>query len=149
MKDVVSIALCCNDPDNGNFTGRFDAVDIGSEILKLDNKYYPPKAPRLRYEMKSQGTQSGWGASPVEGRIKVARRYFPVIGYKSWWGNWCWDCVLLEPEVALRFLNYLKELDYFQPEYGLTVFFDTFNDPKARFNEKHLPELCESGYQAP
>ena len=148
-RNIVSVALCCNNPDNGMFTGKFCAVNIGTELLDLDNKYYPPKEPKLSYEFKTVKEGRGFGASRVEGHIKVSRRRFPVIGYKYGWGNWVWDLVIMTPETAVSFLNYLKELDCFQPDSGDEEFFDIFNEPGVQFSEREIPTLKESGYQAP
>ena len=149
MRGLVSIGLLCNNPDNGNFTGRVEALDIGDGILKLDNKYWPPRGPALRYDFKACGECRGWGAGQVEGRVKVSRRFFPVVGYKYGWGNWCWDLIVMTPETAVPFLNYLKSLDCFQPEGGFEEFYDAFTEPDTEFTDDMIPDLRSYGYQAP
>src|SRR5687768_12235990 len=99
--ELVSIALCCNDPDTGMPNGRFCKVEIGRDILTLDNQYWPPREPKLQYEFTEDTSVRGFGAAPVVGRIKVSRRWFEVWGYKYGWGNWCWDLVLMTPEVTI------------------------------------------------
>jgi len=148
MSRIVSVALCCNNPDNGMFRGQFCSVNIGTELLDLDNKFWPPKEPKLSYDFQIVESR-GFGAGSVQGRIKVSRRFFPVIGYKYGWGNWVWDLVIMTPVTAVDFLNYLKDLECFQPESGDKEFFDIFNEPGARFSKREIPALQNWGYQAP
>ena len=150
MSNVVSVAFCCNNPDNGMFRGRFCSVHIGDQLLLLglDNQYWPPKEPTLSVEFEA-AQSGGFAASKGKGRVKVSRRFFPVIGYKYGRGNWCWDLVIVTPAAAVKLLNYLKELDCFQPEYGDTEFFDIFNEPGVLFSEREIPALRERGYQTP
>lgn len=149
---LVSIALCCNDPDNGMFRERFSNVVIGQDVLTLDNQYYPPREPRLSYHFTEDTTCQGFGAGPVTGRIKVSRRYFEVWGYKYGWGNWVWDLVLMTPEVTIDFINYLKELDMFQVEAGETRWFNCFQAKDAVFDKSPtgwIRMLEKWGYQRP
>lgn len=131
------------------FTGGFDSVHIGDDLLSLDNQYYPPRQPKLSYQFKTEIKARGFGADRVKGFIKVSRRRFPVIGYRYGWGNWCFDLVIMTAETAVTFMNYLKELDLFQVDSGETEFFETFNEPGLMFGDEHLPALRERGYQAP
>jgi hypothetical protein len=147
--NMVSIALCCNNPDNGTFRGKFDNVKIGEELLDLDNLYYPPKEPKLSYRFKTTQEVRGFGPDGVRGHIKVSRRRFPIVGFKYGWGNWCWDLVVVTPEVAIQFINYLKELKYFQPDSGEEFMLETFEHPDTRFDEQHIPLLQKYGYQRP
>jgi hypothetical protein len=148
--NIVSIALCCNEPDNGNFNGSFCSVHIGAEeLLHLENKYYPAKEPKLSYHFEVTMRGSGFGADRVTGHIAVDGRDFPVIGYKGYWGNWCWDLVIMRPKVALEFINYLKSIDCFQCESGDAEFYELFNTPGALFSDAQLPALEKWGYQAP
>lgn len=146
----VSVALCCNNPDNGLFNGSFSGVDIGSEILRLDNKYWPPREPKLKYDFYANESR-GFGASKASGRVKVSRKWFPIVGYKYGWGNWCWDLVLMEPEAAIDLLNYLKKLDVFQPEHGETKWFDRFTAEGLEFDKTPtwIRMLEKWGYQKP
>ena len=153
--ELVSIVLCCNDPDNGMFNGRFCKVEIGQDVLTLDNQYWPPREPKLSYEFKNDGAYgsvSGFGAEPVVGRIKVSRQWFEVWGYKYGWGNWCWDLVLMTPEVTIDFVNYLKQLNVFQVESGETRWFNHFLADGAVFDKRPtgwIRMLGKWGYQRP
>ena len=150
MGDIVSVSLCCNNPDTGMFNGSFCSVHLGTEeLLNLENKFWPPDEPKLSYHFEITVQARGWSASRVEGHIKVAEREFPVIGYKYGWGNWCWDLVVMTPATAIEFINYLKELDCFTCEVGDSEFYDLFNTPSALFSEKQIPALQKWGYQAP
>lgn len=147
--ELVSIALCCNDPDNGMFNGCFREVEIGQDVLTLGNQYWPPREPALSYKFKpDEGfTGGGFGAQPVTGHIKVSRRKFEVWGYKYGWGNWCWDLVLMTPEVTIDFVNYLKRLNVFQVESGETRWFNYFQAEGLEFDKR--PTGGKWGYQKP
>lgn len=152
--ELVSIALCCNDPDNGMFAGEIYRIEIGQDILTLDSQY-DNRGPRLSYDFKNDGAYgsvSGFGAEPVIGRIKVSRRWFEVWGYKYGWGNWCWDLVLMTPEVTIDLVNYIKEIDAFQVESGETRWFNYFQAKDAVFDKSPsgwIRMLGKWGYQKP
>ena len=151
--ELVSIALCCNDPDNGMFAGEIYKIEIGQDILTLDSQY-DNRGPRLKYKFKADRDASqleGFGARPVTGGIRIKRRYFPVWGYKASWGNWCWDLVLTTPEVTIDLVNYLKELDAFQVESGETRWVNYFQAKDAVFDKSPtgwIRMLEKWGYQA-
>lgn len=153
--ELVSIALCCNDPDNGMFAGEICKIEIGQDILTLDSKYWPPHGPKLRYEFTddpSYPTSRGFGPGPVIGKIKVSRRRFDVWGYKYGWGNWCWDLVLMTPETTIDFVNYIKACGKFQPESGESRWFNYFEREDAVFEKDPntwIRMLGKWGYQRP
>jgi hypothetical protein len=75
-----------------------------------------------------------------------------VWGYKYGWGNWCWDLVLMTPEVTIDFVNYLKELNVFQVESGETRWFNYFAAEGAVFDKSRtgwIRMLEKWGYQKP
>lgn len=96
MARTISVMLCCNDPDNGNFTGKLSAVQFGDELMSL--------------EVNVIGAEPGlkW-----DGRyIKVSRTKFRVTASGRWVGNWCWDSVEMTVADAARLANYLRSLRY-------------------------------------
>lgn len=150
MSRPVSISFCCNNPDNGMFTGRFCNVEIGDNLLSLDNKFYPPREPKLDYRFEVKDSGIGFAANRAEGRIKVSHRQFPILGYKYGWGNWVWDLVIVTPEVAINLANYLQHLGLWTAE-GSVEWCDQWDteepfDPK---DPKWIASLEEWGYQRP
>lgn len=148
---LVSIAFCCNNPNTGMFEGKFSAVHIGAELLDLENQYCPPREPALAFEIKGERHGQGFGPHPVAGHVKISQRKFEIIGYKWGWGNWCWDMVIVRPDVAVDIINYLKDLNHFRCECGEESFFDRFNNEGEKFekDEATLTLLRESGWQRP
>lgn len=145
----VSIAFACNDPDTGNDTGKFSSVNIGDDLLELDNKFFPPKCPslKIRFDVKQNG---GFAAATGSGSVKISRRRFPIFGYKYGWGNWCWDLVIVTPETAIEIINYLKELDCFTCDSGETNFFNKFNSASSfEWTDAEINLLKTDGYQRP
>lgn len=145
----VSISFCCNNPDNGMPTGRFSNVEIGDNLLSLDNQFYPAKEPRLSYLFRTVGN-NGFVADQATGSIKVSRRRFPVIGYKYGWGNWCWDLVLVTPKAAIELANYLQHLGLWSAE-GDAEWCDQWDTSKPfdPQDAKWIQSLEEYGYQRP
>lgn len=149
-RKAVSVALLCNDGDHGTFIGRLEAVRIGDDLLNLIGMIYESRCLKLEYDFTGGG--SGWGASPATGRIKVSRRWFPIVGYTYGFGNWCWDLVMMDPAVAVDLINYLKQTDHFHTEDGEDWFNARFNEKDFVFDregEKELELLAEFGYAAP
>lgn len=82
-------------------TGRIEAVHfrgIDDTYLELSAGIWPLSAcPRF---------------SRLDGFVRISRRKFPIIGYSTWVGNWCWDSVSVTFEVGADLLNYLKSLGW-------------------------------------
>lgn len=152
MQGIVSIALCCNDPDNGNFLGRVVAMHIGDGLLDLSNNFWPPRGPKLRVSFDEKPYQDGFAARAGHGSIKISHRVFQIFGYRSWWGNWCCDVVLVTPEVAIELVNYIITLDVFQLDGGEVQFSELFERPCVQFCDApgfEMGMLYEWGYQKP
>lgn len=94
---ALRIALCCNDPDNGNFLGKAEHVEI--EGIEL----YGPEVTCNQEDRKLKS------AGPAEGDtvLRVGRCVVSCLGYRTWWGNWCWDAASVRAVNALKVLNYL------------------------------------------
>ncbi len=147
-RPIVCLSFCCNNANTGRFEGRFSAVHIGDGLMSLESKYWPPDGPKLAYHFRVADT-GGWGASPAQGHVKISRRTFDVLGYKWGWGNWCWDLLVVTPEVAEAIIDYLKTLDCFACESGMCdFFFDEWdNDGPLPWDEARRQLLREYGRQ--
>ncbi|HXG85647.1 MAG TPA: hypothetical protein VNI84_16610 [Pyrinomonadaceae bacterium] len=144
----VSIAFACND-DYGNDEGKFSAAEIGDDLLSLENKYFPPKCPRLEIRFKPE-IGGGFAAAKGRGYVKISKRKFSIVGYKSHWGNIMWDLVIVTPETAIEIINHLKKLDCFSCDGGGKNFFDKFNsDAPLEWTDTEKNLLRTNGYQRP
>ena len=93
----LRVMLACNDPDNGNWTGKADMVEI--EGIELEGRavsvdHYPRK---MRKALSGEGIET----------LRIGRCVVPSLGYRRWVGNWCWDCAHVRAMNALHILNYL------------------------------------------
>ncbi len=148
---LVSVAFCCNDPDNGCDTGRFDAVEIGDNLISLRAKYFNWRGLSLKSFTKPE-QNGGFGPAKTHGYIKIARKSFPVHGYKYGWGNWCWDLYMMTPDDVIDLLNYLKSFEQFHTEDGDDVMNSIWEDPHIGFVKdpyRELKWLAEEGYAKP
>jgi hypothetical protein len=115
---ALNLELCCNDPDSGSFTGRFDFANVhdvnlvGGSITCGSAK--PPK----------------WTVPNVEGGdgLRVGRIVVPVLDYTYGYGNWCWDRWKVRAVHALRVLNYLAAKKDWHCEEAAEEIYTAFNE---------------------
>jgi hypothetical protein len=103
------IAFCCNDPDNGCFTGFVSAIQVGDLELMSRRWWLSKPGPRLRIK---------------DGRFTLAGKAWPFVASKSYYGNWCWDAYWVEPEVCADFLIWLHGRQLFDVDCAETRVFN-------------------------
>jgi hypothetical protein len=119
---VTIVSIACNNPDNGIFMGRFDAMHYGDEQdVEITSKFW--------------GSRAGFGVRYLEGetsdgqgRIRISRRVFRYKREKEWFGNWCWNALWMERREARRLLRYLRDSGKWHCEGGPTRLYHWFND---------------------
>lgn len=101
---MITVSICCNNPDNGSFDGRVAGIEIhgidGCDVT-LEPRTYP--APRFAWSnlpLKPHDPRETSG-------FKVARFRFRCAFYKSWYGNWCWEAVKMSGVEVLRLCKVL------------------------------------------
>jgi len=102
MKHIM-VMLAVNDHRNGDHVGRLRAIKFSQRgestpLLALDSYYLNSDGSRV-YPACSYNQQTK--------RVQIGARRFEVMTYFNWVGNWCWDAVIVQPEVAARLFNYL------------------------------------------
>lgn len=106
--------VCCNDPDNGLFTGRAAALCIGWAELELNGWHEP------RFVLTDTG-------------FRLAGKNWPVTNSKEWLGNWCWNAYRVGDLSKttgwwmVDFATWLKGRDLFRCTHGPEEFFEWFN----------------------
>jgi hypothetical protein len=141
--EQIPVHLCCNDPDNGNFSGRVWSMEIGPNMEFESRRWWSfqrgPWGPCLRYL---------WGDRP---RIVIAGRHFPITFHKEWYGNWCWDLVHMPGEAVLELLNWAKFRKWFTCSCGETRLFNwyangqQFTDQDLRLIGKNFERGSDNG----
>jgi hypothetical protein len=118
---AISISFACNNPDNGNFTGRFDKleVDAGNLHLEFESADYPSRGIPVSFEFP---VTNGYG------KVKVGRLEVQGLSYKNWYGNWCWDMARFTWCDALAIINYLGRSKVWRMVDGDTDLFEAFNE---------------------
>lgn len=66
------ISVCCNNAENGLFTGRAVAIEINRNCYESAN----PKGVKF---------------ADHDRKIRMHRKEIKVLDAKDWVGNWCWN----------------------------------------------------------
>lgn len=145
----VSISIACND-ENGNFTGIPSAIEIGENLLRLDNSDWSARTPKIDIHIDETIDVGGFGASKVKGHLRLSRRKFPIVGYKPYWGNIIWDLVIVDVPTAQTVVSYLQSLKQFSIEEADTNWWGKFSaDEPFEWTETEINDLKTYGYQRP
>lgn len=87
MSDIL-VMLAVNNWRNGSHQGFIDQIEF-DDWLKLEG---------LRTACRHE----------KDGTLRIGRRHFPIRGYGTWVGNWCWDAARVTTEVAQEIAEYLR-----------------------------------------
>lgn len=114
---TIAIDICCNDADNGLFTGRADAIQIGS----LEFEALRDPAPRL--------------VELADGGLRLSGKVWPVAWSKEYYGNWCWNRYVLahktktSAHTVVDFLIWLQSRKLYSCECAPADLHDWWRDP--------------------
>jgi hypothetical protein len=98
QKGAVFVHLLMND-EHGMDTGRCGAVHFDDDAeWAADPLVWETSGPVCR----------------VEGGmlLRFSRHRFPVLGFREWVGNWCWNAVTMSHNEALRLCRALPQLHF-------------------------------------
>lgn len=114
MSDTLRIMLAVNNPDNGVHSGYLRAVDFADllSVWAYDNA--------MTCRLETIGVD----------RIRIGRRRFPILRYSTWVGNWCWDAVLVDGNVANAIAEHVRKSGKFHPEMGVSEIWDAWESGK-------------------
>ena len=120
------IDLACNYPNNGDFTGYVDQIQVRPDdtfdsLLQL---YGNRLSLRKFYSKESK--------KPRE--IKIGHIVLRIGGYATWVGNWCWDRVSTDADSVVLLLAYLQRRGW-QCEMGFVNSLKN-STPKSRLPSK-------------
>lgn len=93
MSDML-LMLAVNNPDNGCDSGRVCAITFEYE-----------NSPDFALELEDGDMVC---RRESDGSLRIGRRRFPIHGYATWVGNWCWDCARVTTETAQEIAEYLR-----------------------------------------
>src|SRR5690349_14173418 len=93
LRLAVQVMLACNDPDNGNFAGECDTIEI-PDLITVEG-------PALKCQFIDDGR---W--------LRLEDQGFMIRSHATWVGNWCWDQVTMSLAEAGRLLRWLHERDW-------------------------------------
>jgi hypothetical protein len=117
---AIHVDFACNDPDNGNPVGKFHQLQVqaGVDDMEFEGPCYQRDGVIFRME----------GEMAHVGRLRI-----PVLAYRSWVGNWCWDRIYVSWVHALEIINYLGKLEKqgWHMSCGPEQLFEAFNERHA------------------
>ena len=125
--------VCCNDPDNGLFTGRAVALSIGSAEFEADDWEDGVRFVEL-----------------PDGRIRLAGKVWTTHWSKDWVGNWCWNAYGLgygrrTPRCRLvDFLKWLRGRGLFRMTCGPERLSRWFEEDRFLTDADLHHEICEA-----
>jgi hypothetical protein len=114
----LRLDVCCNDPDNGLFVGRADGLQLTTwddALIELETRYW----------------ECGPRFTEKSGTIRIARRTWPILAAKEWYGNWCWNAYWLAPTTLLDLLSTVKKARQFHCTNAPTQLYENWNDDEA------------------
>lgn len=114
---AITLNFACNDPDNGNFIGRFDRMDLNAGDLFI--QFEGGAQSLIEFNFPIRG---GYGT------VKIGDREWTSLAYREWYGNWCWNSASFTWVEALEIINYLGSLGWWRMTEGPCSLFDAFND---------------------
>lgn len=125
-KRTILVTVFCNDPDNGMFVGRADAIAV---------------------DLRSPHDAAGWGDSSFDLQatergfafsvdldahsFRLHRRRFRYKRRIPWHGNWCGDGFVMTRAEGKRLLGTLRASGQWCCTDGPTRLFDWFNAPRS------------------
>lgn len=60
--------------------------------------------------------------------LRLGRRSFPILGHRSWAGNWCWDAVWVTRPVLVDLVVYLHGLGKFDLDEAPPTIWDAWQE---------------------
>ena len=106
---MITVSFACNNPDNGLFLGKVAAIEIHGAVcsIELEGPHFPDPSNTFREVDLPPGSPDR-----CDRGFKLGHHTFPCYGYKSWYGNWCWDAVQMTDVDVLNLLRTLRDLKY-------------------------------------
>jgi hypothetical protein len=99
----------CNDPDNGIFTGKVEAIHLPDRLLNLERWGQPCTFVERKEDV-----------------IRLAGKNWTITGSKYGVGNWCWNGYRMTLDTAVRFLVWLHGRHLFYCDSGEERLFDAW-----------------------
>lgn len=114
---AITLNFACNDPDNGNFIGRFDRMELSAGDLFIEFEGGAESIIEFNFPIRG-----GYG------KVKIGDREWPALAYTEWYGNWCWNAARFTWVEALEIVNYLGSLGWWRMTDGPSTLFEAFNE---------------------
>jgi hypothetical protein len=102
---MILVSFCCNNPDNGNALGRVVGIEIhGADVdIELESRDDRGSA-FVQLDTPPRGANSR-----CDGGVRIAGKSFGCYGYKTWFGNWCWDAARMAAVDVLGMVKFLRD----------------------------------------
>lgn len=105
---MITVSFCCNDPEYGLWLGKVRSVQIhGEPDIELEGPHFPDTSNTFHVIDKPNEAPDR-----CDRGFRIGRHTFGCYGWKTWYGNWCWDATRMTGVDVLQLLRILRELGY-------------------------------------
>lgn len=112
---MLTVHMCCNDPDNGIFASRLWRIEYRGMGLVHDDWL---RGCAINFLGNDRA-------------VRISRRVFRYSGMREWVGNWCWNAVGIDRKEAHRLIQYLRDSGQWNCEDAPTRLYEWFNRRRA------------------
>jgi len=113
---AITLNFACNNPDNGEFIGDFDRLDLSAGDLYME---FEGSDTTVLFDFPVRG---GYGT------VKVGGKEWTSLAYTEWYGNWCWNAASFTWVEALEIINYLGRVHGWRMTEGPCELFEAYNE---------------------
>lgn len=123
MSEHICFEIAIND-NNGQDTGKLRAARLHRQGEYEDGLFLDCFAREIAcYETD-------------DGRIRVGRRTFPVVGYQLWVGSMTWDMALVTVDTANAIADVLRASGKYEPTDGAVELWDRWESGAPLFEQE-------------
>lgn len=92
---TIHVNICVNSHKNGMPLYRLDGLSI-DDFIQLEPIDRPLRCKRVG-----------------NNHLRIGKNIYRIYGYGTWVGNWCWDAVTVDVEVAQQILEYVRSTEHY------------------------------------
>lgn len=115
---MIRVSFACNDPSNGNWSGRVEKIEIHGHYgcdIALESRVEGGSAFSLVESLLARHR-----GGREDRTFRISGTAFPCFGWTSWYGNWCWDMTRMSAIEVIRLIHFLRDKGWYCEESSST-----------------------------